>query len=67
MNPKVNYGLQVIMICHLSSSTVTNVNCTTLMKDIDSCQGCASWGKGNLCTFVMNLKALKIKGQLKEE
>ena len=54
MNPKVNYRLWVIMMCHCRFISCNK--CATLVGDVGNGGGCA-WGRGreymgNVCTFL---------------
>ena len=39
VNPKVNFGLGVIMLCH--GRFISGNKCTTLVGDVDTGGGCA--------------------------
>ena len=63
MNPDVNYGFWMIMMCQRRSIDCNK--CTTLVGDIDNAEGCA-WGEQGAYekslylprNFAVNLKLL---------
>ena len=61
MNPHVNYGLGVIMMCHVGSSVVTDT--LPLVGHVDNgklCMGRGGYGKSlySLLNFAVNSKLL---------